>query len=162
MSGRLDPVSDELGSDDWAFHLMMAIYFFFTVIVMLNVLIALVNVAFMKSDATLRVIKCRLYYIEKAENLSYHIPHFRQTYDWFPKEIYFYATAQEVEEYEEALRASEGEGKDSLKNDPAIRDLKAQVQHLESQLASQQGQVEQQLTELKELLLGCVGNRKTD
>ncbi|KAF9976373.1 hypothetical protein BGZ75_000249, partial [Mortierella antarctica] len=129
---RLDPVSKELGSDDWAFHLMMAIYFFFTVIVMLNVLIALVNVAFMKSDATLRVIKCRLYYIEMAENLSYHIPGFRQTHDWFPKEIYFCATAQEVEEYEEALRESEGEGKDSLKHDPAIKDLKAQVQHLES------------------------------
>ncbi|KAG9320744.1 hypothetical protein KVV02_005127 [Mortierella alpina] len=114
-------------------------------------MVPLVNVAFLKSDATWRLIESRLHYIELAENLSYHIPHFRQTHDWFPKEIYFYATAQEVEEYEEALRASEGEGKDALKNDPAIKDLKAQVQNLESQLASQQGQVEQQLKELKEL-----------
>ncbi|KAF9957587.1 hypothetical protein BGZ70_009474 [Mortierella alpina] len=148
MSGRLDPVSEELNSNDWAFHLMMVVYFFFTVIVMLNVLIALVNVAFMKSDATWRLIESRLHYIELAENLSYHIPGFRQTYNWFPKEIYFHATAQEVEEYEEMVRVSEG------KDDPAIKELKAQVQSLEHQLASQQEREELRFQELKDLLLG--------
>ncbi|KAG0262666.1 hypothetical protein BGZ95_003972 [Linnemannia exigua] len=62
---------------------------------------ALINVAFAKGDDAWRLawIKSRLRYIESAENLSYDIPGFRQTYDWFPKEIYFTATAKEIEDY---------------------------------------------------------------
>ncbi|KAG0292597.1 hypothetical protein BGZ97_005549, partial [Linnemannia gamsii] len=44
-------------------------------------------------------IESRLRYIESAENLSYHIPGFRRTYDWFPNQIYFTVTAKEYEEY---------------------------------------------------------------
>ncbi|KAF9191479.1 hypothetical protein BGZ50_009350 [Haplosporangium sp. Z 11] len=39
MGGRYDPVNDDLDSNNWAFHTLMIVYFFFTVIVMLNVLI---------------------------------------------------------------------------------------------------------------------------
>ncbi|KAF9286160.1 hypothetical protein BGZ68_003151 [Mortierella alpina] len=113
----------------------------------------LINVAFQKSDDAWRLIESRLHYIELAENLSYHIPGFRQTYDWFPKEIYFYDTAQKIEEFEEMLRASVGEGKDLLKNDPAMKDLKAKVENLESQLALQQEQAKQHFEELKKHFL---------
>ncbi|KAF9286162.1 hypothetical protein BGZ68_003153 [Mortierella alpina] len=103
---------------------------------------ALINTAFMKSDATWRLIESRLHYIELAENLTYHIPGFRQTYNWFPKEIYFYATAQEIEEYREEA-------------------LKTEVQNLKVQLSSQQQHAEQQFKEMKELLLSLSERSKT-
>ncbi|KAF9351278.1 hypothetical protein BGX26_010668 [Mortierella sp. AD094] len=111
MGGRLDPVSDEFDTNDWGFHLMMAIFFFFTVILMLNVLIALINVAFTKGDDGWRLVwvGSRLRYIESAENMSYHIPGFRQTHNWFPKEIYFTATLQQVREYREKYSKDKNE-----------------------------------------------------
>ncbi|KAF9574329.1 hypothetical protein EC968_006836 [Mortierella alpina] len=153
MGGRFDPVAKELMSEDWTFHIMMIFYFFFTVIIMLNMLIALINVAFANRDDGLSLMEARLHYIEMAENLSYHIPGFRQTHNWFPKEIYFSATARDIQEYEEMVKASEGEAKSSLENDPALHDLKAHIRHLESRLSSQQEQAEQQFQELKPLLL---------
>ncbi|KAF9574330.1 hypothetical protein EC968_006837 [Mortierella alpina] len=133
--GRFDPIEEQLESDDWGFHFMMMINFFFTVIVMLNVLIALINKAFTKGDDDWRLdwIESRLHYIELAENLSYHIPGFRQTHNWFPKEIYFSVPAKEVAEYRE-------------------EELKTQVQSLKKQLSDQQEMVEKQFQELKDLL----------
>ncbi|KAF9979626.1 hypothetical protein BGZ75_009413 [Mortierella antarctica] len=120
MGGRYDPVSDEFDSNDWGFHLMMVVYFFFTVIVMLNVLIALINVAFTKGDDSWRLvwIESRLRYIESAENMSYHIPGFRQSHNWFPKEIYYAATLQEVRAYREKydLKASKNKDRDLLED----------------------------------------------
>lgn len=39
MGGRYDAIDNQLSMDNWPFHTMMIIYFFFTVILMLNVLI---------------------------------------------------------------------------------------------------------------------------
>ncbi|KAK3841447.1 MAG: hypothetical protein J3R72DRAFT_156265 [Linnemannia gamsii] len=79
----------------------MVMFLLTTTVLMMNVLIALINVAFAKGDDAWRLvwIKSRLRHIESAENLSYHIPGFRQTYDWYPREIYFTATAKEIEDY---------------------------------------------------------------
>ncbi|KAI1288536.1 hypothetical protein EDD11_009976, partial [Mortierella claussenii] len=41
MGGKYDPISDVFNQPNWAFHTMMIIYLFFTVILMLNVLIGL-------------------------------------------------------------------------------------------------------------------------
>ncbi|KAF9110507.1 hypothetical protein BGX27_006273 [Mortierella sp. AM989] len=101
MGGRLDSISDELDSQDWALHLMMTIFFFFTIILMLNVLIALINVAFNKGDDGWRLawIESRLRYIESAENMSYLIPGVRDS-DRFPEEIYFTATTEDMDAYQ--------------------------------------------------------------
>ncbi|CAO3573805.1 unnamed protein product [Mortierella alpina] len=101
MGGRYDSINGDLDSDNWAFHTMMIIYFFFTVILMLNVLIGLVNLAFNDGDRTWRLVwlENRLRYIESAESLSYKVPGFRQTSSWFPDEIYYSATPQEIKEY---------------------------------------------------------------
>ncbi|KAF9171049.1 hypothetical protein BGX21_008077 [Mortierella sp. AD011] len=55
---------------------MMIIYLFFTVILMLNVLIALINSGYDESDRTWELVwlQNRLLYIESAENLSHSIP----------------------------------------------------------------------------------------
>ncbi|KAG0046048.1 hypothetical protein BGZ83_008748 [Gryganskiella cystojenkinii] len=107
MGGIYDPLSENFKDTDWAFHLMMAMYFFFTVILMLNVLIALINVAFIKGGDGWRLvwIESRLQYIEAAENMSYHIPGFRDAHDiYFPKVIYFTATWKQVKDYKEKYR----------------------------------------------------------
>ncbi|KAF9902900.1 hypothetical protein EC991_004372 [Linnemannia zychae] len=107
LGGRYDPVRLELDAnvdEDWAFHIAMFIFLFLTTILMLNVLIALINVAFTKGGDGWRKawVEARLRYIESAENLSYRIPEFRQAYaEWFPKEIYFTTTAKEVNIYKE-------------------------------------------------------------
>ncbi|KAF9095701.1 hypothetical protein BGX29_008900 [Mortierella sp. GBA35] len=100
MGGRYDPVLLLFENGDWEFHIMM-IVFFFTVIVMLNVLIALINAAFTKGDNGWRLawIEARLRYIESAENMSYLIPGFRKPHNAFPKQFYFTATKDEVKEY---------------------------------------------------------------
>ncbi|KAF9215385.1 hypothetical protein BGZ59_001506 [Podila verticillata] len=102
IGGRLDPVGDLFSKTDTWFHIMMIIYFFFTVILMLNVLIALINVAFTNGDESWRFIwhDNRLRYIEAAENVTLSIPGFRRTHSWFPKMIYYTATQKEVEDYE--------------------------------------------------------------
>jgi len=106
MGGIWDPVSDDFVSYNGAFHVMMVLYFFTSVVLMLNVLIALINVAFNKGDDGWRLvwIESRLRYIEAAENMSYHIPGFRRTYDYFPDEIYFSVTHKQVQEINRKLR----------------------------------------------------------
>ncbi|KAF9342285.1 hypothetical protein BGX26_007870, partial [Mortierella sp. AD094] len=73
--GRYDPVGTEFKSEYWAFHVMMVLYLFFIAILLLNVLIALINVAFTKGDDGWRLswVGNRLRYIEDAENMSYNI-----------------------------------------------------------------------------------------
>ncbi|KAF9132136.1 hypothetical protein BGW39_000712 [Mortierella sp. 14UC] len=115
MGGRYDPVSSFFETQDFGFHIMMIVFFFFTVIVMLNVLIALINVAFTKGDDGWRLawIESRLRYIESAENMSHNIPGFRQAHNWFPKQIYFSATPQQVRDYQEKYHPGDlGVGRD--------------------------------------------------
>ncbi|KAF9085245.1 hypothetical protein BGX27_003512, partial [Mortierella sp. AM989] len=85
MSGRWDPVSE----------------YFKT----------LINKAFASGDGGWRLVwvESRLRYIESAENLSYHIPGFRQTYGWFPKEIYFSSSLQKVQEFREKYQDTKAE-----------------------------------------------------
>ncbi|KAF9580352.1 hypothetical protein BGW38_003039 [Lunasporangiospora selenospora] len=122
MGGRYDPLEDDLsgGSDSggtpgykhWPLLVMVMIYFFFSSILMLNVLIALINVAFNKVDDSWRQVwlENRLRYVESAENISYHIPgnsldysapadSFRETFDWFPSQIYYTANPYQVKQY---------------------------------------------------------------
>ncbi|KAF9944452.1 hypothetical protein BGZ70_004633 [Mortierella alpina] len=161
MGGRFDPIEKELESENWAFHAVMAVYFFFTVIIMLNVLIALINKAFTKGDDDWRLdwIESRLHYIELAENLSYHIPGFRQTHNWFPNEIYFAATAKEVEEYrEEALKTQVQKLEKQLTEQKELfeKQWTSQQEQMQNQLTLQKEQAERQFQELKDLLLlGC-------
>lgn len=90
---------------DAGFLVMMAIYFFITVILMLNVLIALINTAFNKGESVWKVVwlESRLRFAESAENMSYVIPGFRRTHHWFPNEVYYTATPRDIKEFEEKV-----------------------------------------------------------
>ncbi|KAG0044053.1 hypothetical protein BGZ83_010713 [Gryganskiella cystojenkinii] len=101
MGGRYDPVGQEMGSENWTFLVLMLVFFFFTVILMLNVTIALLNVAFSQGDETWRLVWLanRLRYCESAETWSWWIPGFRQWYGYFPKYIYYTASPQQVKAF---------------------------------------------------------------
>ncbi|KAF9301582.1 hypothetical protein BGZ74_006552 [Mortierella antarctica] len=111
--GRYDPITDDLGSENWAFQVLMIAYFFFTVILMLNVLIALLNVAFNNGDMSWHQVwlRNRMRVVESAENMSYQIPGFRKAHDWFPREIYYSVTHEQAKAYKKRW-VPEGEGGD--------------------------------------------------
>ncbi|KAF8948659.1 hypothetical protein BGZ46_005338, partial [Entomortierella lignicola] len=125
--GIWDPISDNFNTDDWVFHTMMIIYFFFTTILLLNVLISLINVAFNAGDETWLLVwaENRLRYVESAESMTYHIPGFREAHDWFPKEIYYSATVQEVNDYR--ARCFKKDGQDFIRSDAATQRLFGQT-----------------------------------
>ncbi|KAF9375196.1 hypothetical protein CPB97_011603 [Podila verticillata] len=99
--GNYDPIGDEFAGQNWAFHTVMIIYLFFTVIVMLNVLIALINSGYDEGDTTWQLfwLKNRLWYIESAENMPHYIPGLRDKYDIFPQEIYYSLPKTKVQGY---------------------------------------------------------------
>ncbi|KAF8933543.1 hypothetical protein BGZ58_006264 [Dissophora ornata] len=114
MAGRYDFVDKDLGSDDWAFHIILAAFFFITVILMLNVLIALMNVAFSVGDdnSPLVWLDNRLRSVESAENLSYSTPGLRERFDWFPHYIYYTASQRAVQAYENKYPFALGDRED--------------------------------------------------
>ncbi|KAF9965704.1 hypothetical protein BGZ70_004284 [Mortierella alpina] len=143
MGGRYDAVNDDFNSENWQFHLMMMIYFFFTVILMLNVLIALINVAFSVGDGTWRLVWFlnRLQVIESAENLSYDVPGFRQSSSWFPKEIYYLASRKQVRAYEKTYPIDGGQDV-IMAEDPSQSDQKDPLTLLRLQQETLQKEME--------------------
>ncbi|KAF9282537.1 hypothetical protein BGZ68_005897 [Mortierella alpina] len=167
MGGRYDAVNDDFDSENWQFHVLMMIYFFFTVILMLNVLIALINVAFSVGDGTWRLVwfQNRLQVIESAENLSYQIPGFRQSSSWFPKEIYYSASKKQFQAFKKAHPIDEGQNviagggsAQSDQEDPLVllqqhqEALQKEVENLRDQSQEQTGALKEQNHELKEQL----------
>ncbi|KAG0044184.1 hypothetical protein BGZ83_010572 [Gryganskiella cystojenkinii] len=121
--GKYDAVSSEFAeTTNVGFQIMMIVFFFFTVILMMNVLISLVNVAFDKGGDSWRLvwIESRLRYIESAENMSYRIPGFRQTYNCFPNVIYYTATDKQVRDYQEKYDTSSAAETRPCETDPEI------------------------------------------
>ncbi|KAG0302713.1 hypothetical protein BGZ98_007287 [Dissophora globulifera] len=76
LVGKFEPIDDAFTELNWAFHTMMIAYLIFTVILMLNVLIVLINSGYDESDTTWELVwlQNQLLYIESAENLSHFIP----------------------------------------------------------------------------------------
>ncbi|KAH7032493.1 hypothetical protein BKA57DRAFT_193505 [Linnemannia elongata] len=110
MGGKYDSIGDVFTQPNWAFHTMMIIYLFFTVILMLNVLIALINSGYNESDTTWKLVwlQNRLLYIESAENLSHSIPGLREKYDIFPQEIYYCLSKAKIQEYKTCWSTKDG------------------------------------------------------
>ncbi|KAF9086044.1 hypothetical protein BGX29_001644 [Mortierella sp. GBA35] len=106
MGGRYDQVSKGFSSNNFGFHALMIVSFFFTVILMLNVLIALINHAFDDGDKTweLEWLQNRMRYVERAENLICDTPGFRAAHNFFPETIYYTATPLQVRDYRNKTR----------------------------------------------------------
>ncbi|KAF9379107.1 hypothetical protein BGX21_002731 [Mortierella sp. AD011] len=101
MTGDYDPVKTNMTSGHWTIQLMIGFFFFLTAVLMMNVVIALMNGVYSEAmEAGRRIwLKNRLDLITGAENLSFYIPNFRQSYDFFPQYIYYTATDREIRDY---------------------------------------------------------------
>ncbi|KAF9585114.1 hypothetical protein BGW38_003849, partial [Lunasporangiospora selenospora] len=118
IGGRYDPLADDLFANsegekgaeykNWPLIVMVMVYFTFSSILMLNVLIALINVAFVKADDSWWQVylENRLRYVESAENMSYYIP---EAFDWFPSEIYYTATQYQERQYTRRIKKKDEE-----------------------------------------------------
>ncbi|KAF9903109.1 hypothetical protein EC991_004135 [Linnemannia zychae] len=111
MGGNYEPVEGGFTSNSIAFHLMMVTFFCFTVILMMNVLIALINNAIDDGDQSWQLdwLQNRMRYIENAENMTYDIPGFRESHSYFPETIFYSGSSQQVREYEKKTRQMEDE-----------------------------------------------------
>ncbi|KAI8351683.1 hypothetical protein B0O80DRAFT_111103 [Mortierella sp. GBAus27b] len=97
LGGRYDPIDNSLDNGSVSFHVMMVIFYFFTVIILLNVLIALMNDAFTVGErggefARLKVL-CEV--ISGLENYTM-TDGARRRVDYFPKYIYYCASEEEI------------------------------------------------------------------
>ncbi|KAF9114954.1 hypothetical protein BGX27_009384 [Mortierella sp. AM989] len=103
LAGRYDFLDKNLDSEDWGFHIMLAAYFFINVVLMLNILIALMNVAFSAGDdkAPLVWLDNRLRSVESAENISFAAPGLRERFDWFPQFVFYTASPRKVQAFED-------------------------------------------------------------
>ncbi|KAG0222295.1 hypothetical protein BGX31_009240 [Mortierella sp. GBA43] len=95
LSGRYDPVSDLLTSGPGAFRVLMAIFYFFMVVLLFNILIAVMNDAFNESakegrNTQLRLVSEILHSSEKFYRLKEN-----------PRYIYYGATDEEVMQFRE-------------------------------------------------------------
>ncbi|KAF9177339.1 hypothetical protein BGZ50_008862, partial [Haplosporangium sp. Z 11] len=82
----------------------------------------LINLGFDKADGTWRLIwlENRLRYVERAENMTYHVPGFRQSHKWFPKEIYYTATDDQVKKYSKRMEDEDKNAGRVLYQEPTV------------------------------------------
>ncbi|KAF9364401.1 hypothetical protein BGX34_001664 [Mortierella sp. NVP85] len=105
MSGNFDPVSEYMrSSGDLTFLCMMGIYYAILVILLLNLLIAFMNVTTtrVEGEGTLAWLNNHYLHVGKAENLSFAAPGFRQRFDLFPQYLYYTVSQKRAEEFGES------------------------------------------------------------
>ncbi|KAF9281006.1 hypothetical protein BGZ68_006898 [Mortierella alpina] len=155
IGGRYDAIAEEFATDNWAFHTMMMFNFFFTGILILNVLIALINVAFTKGDETWRQLwlQNRMKFVESAEAISFQIPGFREAHNWFPKEIYYSATPQQVRNYKRDTENMIRDMSTDLSNASELDFRAERKSGVDTQMPAMAAELQQRLEEQSLLLL---------
>ncbi|KAF9110688.1 hypothetical protein BGX27_006013, partial [Mortierella sp. AM989] len=101
LVGRYEPVGNSLDKGSTSFRIMMLIFFLFTAILLLNILIALMNDAYdhSKSQGEVAWLKQLSMVISEVERF-WMIKRDREESDYFPDYIYYYAPEQDAEIYE--------------------------------------------------------------
>ncbi|KAF9397497.1 hypothetical protein BGX21_008801 [Mortierella sp. AD011] len=142
IAGIYDPLDNDLGpaNPDYSFKILLAIFIAFTVILMMNLLIAIMNDGFSESkeegqSTWLRqwsqvIVDVELFMMSQSQ---------RENRDFFPDYIYYGAIPQDVEEYERkgsAKRPSDGRT-DFAKDDSQQRNLLAIREHVENLIINQ-------------------------
>ncbi|KAF9966698.1 hypothetical protein BGZ73_000895 [Actinomortierella ambigua] len=101
VAGRWDPLDEELDRpNDVAFHVIMIIFLVFTVILLLNVLIAIMNMAYeeCQEEGEMAWLKQWSQVLDEIAHI-FLTPWQKQTY--LPDYVYYEATAKEVMSYTE-------------------------------------------------------------
>ncbi|GJJ72861.1 hypothetical protein EMPS_05219 [Entomortierella parvispora] len=178
LAGRYDPVSNEFDYGSTSFHIMMVIFNFFTAILLLNILIALMNDAFneSKDQGQLAWLKQWSEVIAEVE-VFLMTPGARQNRNYFPDYIYYGASEQEAELYESKYYIASksnlsienrflvdtvsSEQKDAMRSQRAVlRDVQAVAKELVDLKAAQNG-FNQDLSQLTELMAAYLAQTTT-
>ncbi|KAG0006421.1 hypothetical protein BGZ65_008231, partial [Modicella reniformis] len=101
IAGRYEPIAESLDKGSLSFQIMMVVFYFFTTILLLNILIALMNDGFneSKDQGQLAWLKQWSEVIAEVE-IFLMTPSTRQNRNFFPDYIYYGANEQEAELYE--------------------------------------------------------------
>ncbi|KAF9091668.1 hypothetical protein BGX27_001992 [Mortierella sp. AM989] len=96
LGGRYDAVLAEMDGKDWAFHMLLALFFFLTAVLMLNIVIALMNSVYTDREhmGTLIWLQDRM-----RDILCSYVMDYQYSIDSDPRHIYFVATDSEVKKY---------------------------------------------------------------
>ncbi|KAK3824676.1 MAG: hypothetical protein J3Q66DRAFT_325773 [Benniella sp.] len=155
LSGRYDPVETSFEKGSVGFQLMMALFFIFTVILLLNVLIALMNDAFNESakEGGIGYWKLVSEVIAEMEMLTVYNQGV-SNHDSYPEYIYYCANDEEVNKFQSQFTISEASGLS-----PENRFVVEEIQTLEKDVAVEavgrhrdHDELKQELTELRGLV----------
>ncbi|KAF9584935.1 hypothetical protein BGW38_004611 [Lunasporangiospora selenospora] len=169
LGGRYDPITKDLyedgnGNEESRFynlstHLILMFYFSFASVLLLNVIISVVGAAVSKANGTWRQVwlENRIRFIENAENMSYHIPGFRETFEWFPRHVYYTAMPYQVKQYWKHMNDLEGEVRGSFQStNTRVKEPTSGINSLEPTLdkkyTHQSHSCSEDLKEIKEIL----------
>ncbi|KAF9357884.1 hypothetical protein BGX26_002886 [Mortierella sp. AD094] len=134
LAGRYDPVSDEMDGDSYTFLFVMTLYYLFSAIIMLNVLIGLVNVALNQvvdtNDNEWLLTWLQSRYLSLLFNAKWNAFNGNGYLPWpygrYNREVYYTASDEEIKLYNEKY-FPEGNGDmmilgqdSSLKNEISI------------------------------------------
>ncbi|KAF9153973.1 hypothetical protein DFQ26_000382, partial [Actinomortierella ambigua] len=145
LAGRYDFVSDNFATSDFAFHLIMIIFYFFTGLVLLNVLIALMNDAYNQcsEEGQLAWLKQWSKVLDEVEMIFLRHFQTKRLRHLFPDYIYYAAPIQDAETHRAQLVITE---KASLSSENRFMyettarqggDVKKKIDMLEDQLKRQ-------------------------
>ncbi|KAF9937280.1 hypothetical protein BGZ65_001607 [Modicella reniformis] len=99
-AGRYDPVSDSFDKGSVGFSFMMAVFYFFTAILLLNVLIAIMNDAFNESATEGNIAHWKLLSEVIAEVETHAmLEQSLKKADYYPKQIFYRASEEEALEF---------------------------------------------------------------
>ncbi|KAK3816045.1 MAG: hypothetical protein J3Q66DRAFT_369660 [Benniella sp.] len=103
-------------SGDLTFLFVMAVYYAFMVFLLLNLLIAFMNVttARVEGEGTLAWLHNHYLHVGKAENLTFAVPGLRQQYDRFPQYVYYAMSQKTVEGFGKNTKTHKREGQGEL------------------------------------------------
>ncbi|KAF9983582.1 hypothetical protein BGZ65_001634 [Modicella reniformis] len=109
LAGRYDSVNTVFKKDLTGFHIIMVLFYFFTAILLLNVLIALMNDAFVASEkeGEIAYLKLLSEVVTDAETYFTLGGLIQRSSNWFPKYIYYCASAEEIEKFQSRFSISD-------------------------------------------------------
>ncbi|KAF9974351.1 hypothetical protein BGZ65_008775, partial [Modicella reniformis] len=96
-AGRFDPINPSFGNGTTGFSIMMVVFYFFSAILLLNILIAHMNNAFNESAEEGEIAHLKLLSGVIAEKETYAMTKAsREKGDYYPKRIYYGASDEEA------------------------------------------------------------------
>ncbi|KAF9199814.1 hypothetical protein BGZ49_010019 [Haplosporangium sp. Z 27] len=155
LAGIYDPLSNDIGSSDIGFKILLVLFIFFTVVLMMNVVIAIMNDGYGESrdkGELAWLIQWAQVIVEAEISMMWNSTHDDRQY--FPDYIYYGATSRDLEMYSKkethtscfgvikAVNEDVENLMDKRKKLQYLKDVSNHIKNLETQLAPRPGTFE--------------------